>query len=137
MLVSEWLFVSKQIGRQNELAGPKFIGVGSAARLLVYLQSASQNNKTKIKTTTRVSGCKVKCCIKAKTFLFRKLYVFAAAAAAAAAVAMNPAQRSAKHLIRFELRTGDSKLGTATATEGSAKINTGETLVYQSLTFRC
>lgn len=131
MLVSEWLFVSKQIGRQNELAGPKFIGVGSAARLLVYLQSASQNNNTKIKTTTRVSGCKVKCCIKAKTFLFRKLYVFAAAAA----VAMNPAQRSAKHLISFELSTGDSKLGTAT--EGSAKMNTGETLVYQSLTFRC
>lgn len=123
MLVSERLFVSKQIGRQNELAGPKFIGVGSAARLLVYLQSASQNNKTRIKTTTRDSGCKVKCCIKAKTFLFRKLYMFAVAAAA---VAMNPAQRSAKHLINFELRTGNSKLGTATVsvTEGLVEINT-------------
>lgn len=62
--------------------------------------------------------------------------MFAAAAAAAAAVAMNPAQRSAKHLISFELRTGDSKLGTSTATEGLAKNNTGETLVYQSLIFR-
>lgn len=117
MLVFEWLFVSKQIGRQNELAGPKFIGVGSAARLLVYLQSASKHNKTKITTTTRDSGCKVKCCIKAKAFLYRKLGVFAAAAAAAAAaVAMNPPQRSAKYLISFELRTGNSKLVTATVT---------------------
>lgn len=123
MLVFEWLFVSKQIGRQNELAGPKFIGVGSAARLLVYLQSASKHNKTKITTTTRDSGCKVKCCIKAKAFLYRKLGVFAAAAAAAA-VAMNPPQRSAKYLISFELRTGNSKLVTATVTvkEGLAEI---------------
>lgn len=123
MLVFEWLFVSKQIGRQNELAGPKFIGVGSAARLLVYLQSASKHNKTKITTTTRDSGCKVKCCIKAKAFLYRKLGVFAAAAAGAA-VAMNPPQRSAKYLISFELRTGNPKLVTATVTvnKGLAEI---------------